>query len=129
MFGIFDEREVKPLRITEARQSREGICYVAQVFFSGHPFVFIKLKDNQTVSCFSQTQQYVISFRLDDDMFLSLDQYQAIFTKLPVHRKKHWLLPWYIKTTVHIDINKTSIDTNKINTKLFLKSVCSGLDM
>ena len=53
-------------------------------FCRGHPVVFIKLKDNKIFSGFSQTQPYIILFYLDDDMFRSIDHYQAIFTKLRI---------------------------------------------
>jgi len=53
-------------------------------FFGGHFVVFVKLKDNKIVSSFSQTQQYIILFYLDDDMFRSTDHHQAIFTKLRI---------------------------------------------
>ena len=43
--------------------------------------MFIKLKDNKTVSGVTQTQQYIILFYLDD-MFRSLDHHQVIFTNL-----------------------------------------------
>ena len=46
-------------------------------------FFFLKLKDN-LISGFSQTQQYVVVFYLDDDMFRSLDHHQAIITKLRI---------------------------------------------
>jgi len=46
--------------------------------------VFIKLKGNKIFSGFSQTQQYIILFYLDEDMFLSRDHFQAIFTKLKI---------------------------------------------
>jgi hypothetical protein len=41
------------------------------------------LKD-KIVSGFSQTQQYIILFYLDDDMSLSLDHRQTIFTELGI---------------------------------------------
>jgi len=40
------------------------------------------LKDNKILSGFSQTQQCIVLFYLDDDMFLSLNHHQVIFTKL-----------------------------------------------
>jgi len=46
--------------------------------------VFIKLKDNNILSGFSHTKQYIILFCLDDDMFRPLDRHQAIFTKLTI---------------------------------------------
>ena len=51
--------------------------------------MFIKLKDNQIFSGFSQTQQYIILFYLDDDMFRSLDHNQAIFTKIRITCSKN----------------------------------------
>jgi len=44
--------------------------------------VFIELKDNKAFSGFSQTQQYIILFYVEDDVFRSLDYHQAIFTNL-----------------------------------------------
>ena len=44
--------------------------------------MFIKLKDNIIVSGFSQIQQYIILFYLEDDVFRSLDFHQAIYTNL-----------------------------------------------
>jgi len=46
--------------------------------------VFGKLKGKKIFSGFSQTQQYIILFYLDDDMFLSLDHFEANFTKLKI---------------------------------------------
>ena len=42
------------------------------------------LKYKKIVSGFSQTQQFIILFCLEDDMFRSLDHLQAIVTKLRV---------------------------------------------
>ena len=42
------------------------------------------LKDNKILSGFSQTQQYIILFYLDDDMLLSLNHYQTNFAKLRI---------------------------------------------
>ena len=39
--------------------------------------MFVKLKDNKIISDFIQTQQYIILFYLDDDMFSSLDLRQV----------------------------------------------------
>jgi len=44
--------------------------------------VFSKLKDNKTVSGFSQTQQYTVLCYLD--MLRSLDHHQANFTELTI---------------------------------------------
>jgi hypothetical protein len=81
MFGIYDEREDKNwCRLPEPDGPEEG---QTMLHFSVEDVtLFIKLKDNKTVSGFSQTQQYFILFYLDVDMFRSLDYHQAIFTKL-----------------------------------------------
>jgi len=42
------------------------------------------IKDNKIVSGFIWTQQYIILFYLDDDMFWSLDHQQAVFTNLRI---------------------------------------------
>jgi hypothetical protein len=46
--------------------------------------VFIKLKYNKIVTGVSQTQQYIILLHRDD-MFRSLDNHQASYTKLALH--------------------------------------------
>jgi hypothetical protein len=45
--------------------------------------VCIKLKDNKIASGFSQTQQYIILFAVDDNV-RSLDHHQAIFAKFRI---------------------------------------------
>jgi len=43
------------------------ICSTLSVYFCrGHQVAVVKLKDNKTVSGFSETQQYIILFYLDD---------------------------------------------------------------
>jgi hypothetical protein len=74
-------------------RKRARLCCI---FCREHPAVFVKSKDNKTVTGFSQTQQFFILFYHDADMFRSLDCHQATFTKLrirrmqclPTHRKK-----------------------------------------
>ena len=43
--------------------------------------VQVLLKDNKAVSCFSQTQRYILFYIYLDDMFRSVDHHRAIFTK------------------------------------------------
>jgi len=58
--------------------------FKALCFCREHPVVFIKLNDN-IISGFSQTQQYVILLYLHDVMFRSPDHHQVIFTELSIH--------------------------------------------
>jgi len=47
---LFGDVKIKTCRIN----------YIIAFFFcNGHPFVFIKLKDNKTVPGFSQTKQFI----------------------------------------------------------------------
>jgi len=54
-------------------------------FCRGHPVVFIKIKDNNIVPGFSQTQQYIyFLYFYVDDMLRSADLHQATFRKLRI---------------------------------------------
>jgi hypothetical protein len=57
----------KPLYMTTFTGKKKGdsgernqiLLNFSSIFFTGHPAVFIKLKDNKLFSGFSQTQQYI----------------------------------------------------------------------
>jgi hypothetical protein len=65
------------------RQTKENEQELLRYAFAYSLFSLkIKTMDNKIVPVFIQTQQYIIVFYLDDDMFRSLDHHQAIFRKL-----------------------------------------------
>jgi len=52
------------------------------LFVEDIPLRFVKLKGNKTIYGFSHTQQYIILFYLDDELFRSLGNHYLFCTYL-----------------------------------------------